>query len=312
MSRHLTRTFLLLLLSLVALTATGQSYRVVSDPTGGMIGTMVPVPGGSFVLPGTDRPTVVKPFLIGAYEVTQREYDFIMDDNPSYFTSPDKSCLPYYHGQGIYRSNTYKRPVESITWYEALEYCNRLSLHDHLTPVYTFTPDGVTKDDSADGYRLPTEAEWMWAAMAADAGQMERKFSGERNIAADYAWYRNNGYTDRNLLYNAVDLIAQPDYGTKPVGTRRPNPLGIYDMSGNVWEWCEDWYGHRTSLYDGPSTGTYKVAKGGSFHSPLSALRLDYRRKQLPDWPSRLIGLRVVRSLTEEEIQQSRPQIATP
>lgn len=259
---------------------------------------MVPVPGGAFVLPGTDRETVVEPFLMGACEVTQEEYRALMGDNPSYFSSPDKSRLPLHHGKGYYRSNPTHRPVESISWYDALAYCNRLSLRERLAPVYILAGDSVRRDPTADGYRLPTEAEWMWAAMEADPEQARAAVSGGRGLMpALFAWYRLNAYTEWNPLYNPAELFPRPSYGTKAVRQKRPNSLGLYDMSGNVWEWCEDRYGTRTADYGGPAKGVYRVAKGGSFHSPALALRLDYRRKELPRLSSPLIGMRVVRSL---------------
>lgn len=289
---------LLILPLLLPLTAEGQYYRVVSDPGGGLIGAMVTVPGGSFRAEGCDSVTVVEPFLIGAYEVTQREYSFLIGTNPSYFANPDRSALPSNDGRGLPRSNTYRRPVESVTWYDAVRYCNRLSRHEALTPVYSLSDSMVMRDMSADGYRLPTEAEWMWAAMEADSNRVAAPCSGGRGLmVGTYAWYRINAYSGWNPLYNPSRLIRQPDYGTKPVGTREPNALGLYDMSGNVWEWCEDWYGERSGSDVGLSNGVYKVAKGGSFHAPASALKIDHRRKQLPEHAGRHVGLRVVRSL---------------
>lgn len=300
----LRRAYLLpLIILLTALSATGQViYRVQSNPGQMLSGQMVLVPGGTFVLPGTSEPTSIEPFLMGAQEVTQREYHFVMGEDPSYYSCPDKSCLPINEGLGYYRSNTYCRPVESISWYDAITYCNKRSLMEGLRPVYTIDGDRVTRDDTADGYRLPTEAEWMWAAMETDPKKAKADFSGGMDVVpALYAWYRVNAYADWNPLYNPASIVSDPTYGTKGVGQKRPNRLGIYDMSGNVWEWCEDWFGERTPKYAGPDKGVYKVAKGGSFHSPALALRLDYRRKQLPRYPSRLVGLRVVRSIRPDE-----------
>lgn len=94
------------------------------------------------------------------------------------------------------------------------------------------------------------------------------------------------------------EAFVNPEYGTKPVGGKKPNEEGIYDMSGNVWEWVEDWYGDRTYERDnGPATGTYKVLKGGSFHSDAKFLKVDYRKKHLPDRTNKLIGFRVVRNV---------------
>ena len=223
-----------------------------------------------------------------------------MGSNPSYFTSPDQSRFNGNGLQGVTRSDAGQRPVESVTWMDAVHYCNKLSEKDGLTPVYTIpgdTPERVSRDPNANGYRLPTEAEWIWISTAA-SGKNNENFALRAGalfiVIGNYAWYRDNAML--NMVWEA---FVNPEYGTKPVGGKKPNEEGIYDMSGNVWEWVEDWYGDRTYERDnGPTTGTYKVLKGGSFHSDKKFLNVDYRKKHLPDRTNKLIGFRVVRNVT--------------
>lgn len=234
---------------------------------------------------------------VAKYPVTQSEYLRVMGSNPSYFSDPDQSRFNGNGLKGVARSDAGRRPVESVTWMDAVRFCNKLSQEDGLTVVYTIdgdTPEQVKRNPDANGYRLPTEAEWIWISTAA-SGENDRNFAlrAFKPIVGDYAWYRDNA-----MLNKVWEAFINPEYGTKPVGGKKPNEEGIYDMSGNVWEWVEDWYGDRTYERDnGPATGTYKVLKGGSFHSDAKFLKVDYRKKHLPDRTNKLIGFRVVRNV---------------
>lgn len=248
----------------------------------------------------------IQNIYVAKHPVTQSEYRKVMGSNPSYFTSPDQSRFNGNGLKGVTRSDAGQRPVESVTWMDAVHYCNKLSEKDGLTAVYAIngdTPEQVTRDPNANGYRLPTEAEWIWTATAA-SGANGTNIALQRNIGplrfGDFAWYRDNAMLGAQTFLNPKvwDAFVNPEYGTKPVGGKKPNELGIYDMSGNVWEWVEDWYGDRTYERDnGPTTGTYKVLKGGSFHSDKKFLNVDYRKKHLPDRTNKLIGFRVVRNV---------------
>lgn len=248
----------------------------------------------------------IQNLYVAKHPITQAEYQKVMGSNPSYFSDPDQSRFAGNNFKGVLRANAGERPVESVTWMDAIRFCNQLSKKDGLTPVYTImgdTPEQVTRDPNANGYRLPTEAEWIWIATAA-SGANDTNIAQKSNIGSvlfgNFAWFRDNAMlgAQTNLNPKVWQAFTNPEYGTKPVGGKKPNELGIYDMSGNVWEWVEDWYGERTYERDnGPASGTYKVLKGGSFHARKEFLKVDYRKKHLPDRTNKLIGFRIVRNV---------------
>jgi formylglycine-generating enzyme required for sulfatase activity len=195
-------------------------------------------------------------------------------------------------------------PVQRVSWYHALVFCNRLSLREGRTPVYTIngstnpgvwgsvpltdnpTWNAVSADFDADGYRLPTEMEWMWAAMGArdPSSGWAKRFAGDDGVNAidDYAWYTiNSGAT------------------THPVGRKSPNELGLHDLSGNVWEWCWDRRGDYPSGelddYTGPDLGANRVARGGSWYYNASYASVATRIDFAPHMFANHLGFRVVR-----------------
>ncbi len=222
------------------------------------------VTGGTFQM-GTgslEQPVhmvTVSSFMIGKYEVTQSQYEEVMGPTEFYFTG-DTS-----------------RPADWVSWYEAVTFCNGLSASEGLDPCYTI--DGSC-DWSKNGYRLPTEAEWEFAARGGMLSQ-GYLYSGS-NTADQVAWYSANaGGT------------------THHVGTKAANELGIHDMSGNVSEWCWDWRDVYPSSAQvdptGPGSGMYRVLRGGHFFSDEGSALCAYRDSMDPAVGVNVQGFRVAR-----------------
>ena len=243
-------------------------------------GNLVLIPAGPFSLGNTgsyegeydEKPPVTiiisKPFYISKYEITQQQYKAVMGNNPSEFK-----------GDNL--------PVEQVSWYDALNFCNRLSQSEGLTPCYTINGTKVTCDFEANGYRLPTEAEWEYAAKA---GTKTDFYSGKLT-------YSGNSPIDPNLDKIAW-YSANSSNATHPVGQKAPNAFALYDMSGNVWEWCWDRYAEypskETKDYQGPEIGTYRVYRGGGWRNLAWYCRSTNRDRNYLDDKNNSLGFRVV------------------
>lgn len=233
---------------------------------------MISVEGGTFMMGSNDGDSDEKPvhqvtvssFMIGKYEVTQKEWREVMGSNPSYFTGDDLS-------------------VEGISWYDAVDYCNKRSIKEGLTPCYSGSGNSITCNWNANGYRLPTEAEWEFAARGGIKSK-DYTYSGSDNIAN-------------------VASYGEAEGQTHTVDTKAPNELGIYDMSGNVWEWCWDWYDARyyvASLNPDPKgagAGSERVLRGGSWAMDGFVCRVADRHSNKPDYRGSIRGLRVFRAI---------------
>jgi formylglycine-generating enzyme required for sulfatase activity len=295
----------------------GQSYDVRGY-------TMVALAPGSFDMgctPGqgseceddeklVHRVELTAPFWIGATEVTQGLYRSVTGKNPSHFSTCGDDC-----------------PVEQVTWCDAVAFANALSVAERLRPAYT-VPGGfvvgrtaevcnaaspmVVWDRTADGYRLPTEAEWEYAARA---GQ-DLPYSGSSEPGA-VAWY-SGGLVDtataaRNELQSMLNAIVRgeqipPALGvwrpasTQRVGTKSINQWGLYDMSGNVYEWVGDWY---ASTYNqgpvknppGPGAGDWRVYRGGGVWSGAAAVRNANRGASTSGFLANNLGFRLARGV---------------
>ncbi|HOX92591.1 MAG TPA: SUMF1/EgtB/PvdO family nonheme iron enzyme [Spirochaetales bacterium] len=248
-------------------------------------------------------------FRMSQHEITRAQFAAIMGTDPSNTTD----------------SSGTSDPVQMVNWYQAIAFCNKLSLLEGLQPAYSVKIGGTTEVDwanlsfasipttsnadwnaatctwTATGYRLPTEMQWMWAAMGATADRSNgytgtgvnttgytKGYAGSTEVAGaqvnmrNYAWYSSNSGSK-----------------THPVGTKTANELGIYDLSGNVWEWCWDWYatypaGESTD-YQNSTLATHRVVRGGSWVSLASNCPVAIRHNYIPYGQSIGIGFRVVR-----------------
>jgi formylglycine-generating enzyme required for sulfatase activity len=211
----------------------------------------------------------VSGFYLGKYEVTQKEYQALMGTNPSRFK-----------GDNL--------PVAQVSWYAAVNYCNARSRSEGLMPAYTVSGTNVSWNRSANGYRLPTEAEWEYACRAGTT----TPFSSGSNITTNQANY------DGNYPYNG-NALGTSRQKTTAVGSFAANAWGLYDMHGNVWEWCWDWYGDYASGNQtdpmGASSGTSRVWRGGGWSNNGQFLRSAYRINLTPSNGHYSIGFRLLR-----------------
>ena len=239
------------------------------------------VEGGTFYNGTSD--VTISSFYLDKYELTQAEYQAVMGNNPSNFP------------------NVTNGPVERVSWFNAIEYCNRRSMQEGLTPCYSYLSYGTNPDDwpsgwntnrynhtnvscswTAAGYRLPTEMEWMFAAKGGNQSQ-GYTYSGS-NTVGDVAWY--GAYSGNT---------------THPVGTKAANELGLYDMSGNVWEWCWDIYGSYPSGAQsdphGATSGSNRVRRGGGWSNNAGSCTVSYRNFDSATLSNYYIGFRICRIL---------------
>ena len=229
----------------------------------------------------TRHEVAVSAFYIDPYETTQKEYARITGTNPGSFS-----------GDGL--------PVESVSWLDAILYANAKSADAGLTPCYTVGEDGVTWDRSANGYRLPTEAEWEYACR----NGTETPFNTEKSLDANDAnFYGHYPYEIEENYFNDSVLEARPGVyrqTTVSVGSFYKSAWGLYDMHGNVNEWCWDYYG----AYDGNDavdptgapSGTRHVYRGGGWNDFGKNMRSAYRAAGQSDMKAANLGIRLVRS----------------
>lgn len=229
----------------------------------------------------TQHTVTVSDFYMSIYELTQEEYQEITGENPSSF-----------HGDGL--------PVENISWFDAIHYCNARSEKENLTPVYTIDGGQVTWDRSANGYRLPTEAEWEYACRAGTT----TPFNTENSISAEEAnYYGHYPYEIEDNYFSQGNLSTKPgEYRqtTVAVDSFSPNKWGLYNMHGNVGEWVWDYYGdYSTEMQTDPvgaDSGTLRVYRGGGWNDFAKNMRSAYRATLAEDKGSFNIGLRLVRN----------------
>ena len=262
------------------------------------IGTLIYVPKGSFQRDSisTNISVITTPYRMSEHEITRDQFSVIMGADPS---------------DGTYSSGT-GDPVQMVNWYHAISFCNKLSIAEGLTQVYSVTGvnfsslafDSIPTDSSdtwnaatanwsANGYRLPTEMEWMWAAMGA-IDDYTKLFAGSNgsNAIGDYSVFG----------YYGSETGGTTTGRSNPVGSKFPNELGFYDMSGNVLEWNWDWYASypagtiysNTSEGRGAASGARHVGRGGGWSGFASDCTVACRCRYDPDDRGGNIGFRVV------------------
>jgi formylglycine-generating enzyme required for sulfatase activity len=258
--------------------------------TGTVFGQVAPanfvrVDGGTFQMGSNngdsdEKPVhkvTIKSFSISKYEVTQNEWYEVMGTTIRQQRDMKDRELSLY-GEG----DDY--PMYYVNWYEAVDYCNKLSLKEGLTPTYRESGNKIICDWNANGYRLPTEAEWEFAAKGGIKDNLTTDYSGSNNVDT-VAWYSGNSGNSGN--------------STHPVGTKAANSLGIHDMSGNVWEWCWDWFddysGNSQTDPRGAVSGTYRVMRGGSWGALAGGGRSAFRGNNNPSKRNYGVGFRLVR-----------------
>ncbi|MCG8417648.1 MAG: SUMF1/EgtB/PvdO family nonheme iron enzyme [Proteobacteria bacterium] len=227
----------------------------------------------------------VSPFAIAEKEVTQRQWELVMGKNPS--DCRNNGCSP-------------DRPVQKVSWRDVIEFLNKLSEREQLTPCYSGTEDEIEWNQKCDGFRLPTEAEWEYACRA--GSQTVYSFGDDVSQLGEYAWYGEDSSTS----------------AAHPVGGKKPNDWGLYDMHSNVWEWVWDWYGPYAVRPSGevsvnPSRpenvaevdvwdpqkeevvkGRVRTLRGGSFGNGSRFLRCGGRSRFRPTDVDRDTGFRAV------------------
>ncbi|MBW2675030.1 MAG: SUMF1/EgtB/PvdO family nonheme iron enzyme [Deltaproteobacteria bacterium] len=247
---------------------TGVETFLLKRPGGRQIRIeMVQVPAGSFLMGDEEarpihRVTITNAYYISKVPVTQALYQAIMNENPSSFKGDHN-------------------PVESISWFDAARFCNTLSKAMNISPAYKINGEQVEWLQGASGFRLPTEAEWEYAARG---GNTARFACGDLESSLEtMGWYNQNSGGK-----------------THPVGEKEPNAWGLFDIHGNVWEWTWDWYGNYPSgsANDpvGDSDGSFRVMRGGGWNVDARNCRSAFRSIGTPDRRNNL-GFRLSRSL---------------
>jgi formylglycine-generating enzyme required for sulfatase activity len=270
---------------------------------------------------GTHTTEKILDFKMSETEVTQAQFEYVMGTNPSEFQCGDAD-----YGKYVTSRPTSALPVENVNWYHAIAYCNKLSLKENKTQCYTvnnvnfdtLTYKGIptnfyhadiakwnaaTCDFSKDGYRLPTESEWEYAARGGVTEPSDHHiYSGSNDDLCEFGWFDNNNNKDTKC----ADPVRST-YGPKPVKKKTANELGLHDMSGNVFEWCWNcWYDETfpkatpTSEVQSSCTSSstsHRISRGGRWGTNNAQCRVSFRDYYYPNGGGFDIGFRVAASI---------------
>ncbi len=304
-----TAVFITLMMLVGVVGVFGQSM-----PSGGVSEGMVLIHAGTFLMgnPGSEvererdetqhEVTISRDFCMSQYEVTVGEFRWFVTVS-GYQTEAETSGGGYVwtedggweeqadaNWKNPYISQGDDHPVVLVSWNDAVAYCNWLSKEEGLTLAYRINGNEVTWNREANGYRLPTEAEWEYACRAGTT----TPFSTGTNITTNQANYNGNDPYNGN----AEGTYRQK---TTAAGSFSPNAWGLYDMHGNVWEWCWDWYDDYSENSqtdpEGATSGSYRVNRGGSWYNLGQYVHSAYRGNNTPSGRNHFIGFRLVRSL---------------
>lgn len=273
--------YFLIVLICLSVTAFSQSKPKPIKPRAAPIdlNRFALVEGGSFTMGSAtgiephekpEHPVTVRDFYIAKYDVTYEDYDRYCDSTK--LTKPGDMDW----GRG-------RRPVIAVAWLDAVAYCNWLSKQEKLKPCYVINGNDVKWIDTANGYRLPTEAEWEFAARGGNKSKKTLYAGAEK--PDDVAWYAMNS-----------------QQRTQPVGKKGPNELALYDMNGNVWQWVWDVYDgnyYQKSPADnpaGPAMGDYRTMRGGAWYNNQNYVTVSSRQYHTPDFRQNSVGFRIARN----------------
>ncbi|HEX4966459.1 MAG TPA: formylglycine-generating enzyme family protein [Thermoanaerobaculia bacterium] len=249
---------------------------------------LVEISGGSFLMgspeseegrfdnEGPVHQIRLSPFACMRFPVTRRLYSEIVGVDP-----------------GWPEGDANDRPVNNVSWFDAVTFCNWLSEWEGLVPFYKIEGEQVSWNRPAGGYRLLTEAEWEYACRA---GSSERFYFGDDEVLLhQYGWFKGNSNGE-----------------IQPVGRKLPNVWGLHDMHGNLWEWCWDWFGrYSAGQYrdpTGPDEGSGRAVRGGAFLDTPFDLRSSERLQFPPEYALRYVGFRCARSLSDKPWPLSQRQ----